>query len=133
VAEAGLDVLVGEWDTEIPLPDETIRGHATVERLGAFLVQRSTVEHPDFPDSISVIDPGGGKMHYFDTRGVARIFESHMDDGTWTLSRADPDFDQRFIGEVSEDGQTIDGRWERSADAGSAMEHDFDLTFRRVG
>jgi hypothetical protein len=130
---AELDVLVGEWDTEISLPDQTIRGHVTIERLGAFLVQHSTVEHPDFPDSISIIDPDAGKMHYFDTRGVARIFESRMDDGTWTLSRADPDFHQRFIGEVSEDGNTIDGRWEKSDDEGSTWEHDFDLTYRRVG
>ena len=125
------DFLVGEWDIEIPLPDGTVRGHTTVERLGEFLVQRTTVERPEFPDSVSVI--GDGRSHYFDSRGVARVYDSRVDGRTWTLARADDDFHQRYIGEVAEDGKTMEGRWERSDDEGSTWEHDFDMNLRRRG
>jgi hypothetical protein len=128
---AELDFLVGEWDIEIPLPDGPVHGHATIERLGEFLVQRTTVERPEFPDSVSVL--GDGRSHYFDSRGVARVYDSRLDDRTWMLSRADEDFHQRFIAEVGEDGRTMDGRWERSDDQGSTWEHDFDMNFRRTG
>jgi hypothetical protein len=128
-----LNVLVGEWDTEIPLPGETVRGHSTVERLGEFLVYRSTVDKPEFPDSVSILDSGAGESHYFDSRGVTRIYESRLEDGVWTLARADDDFHQRFIGEIGEDGRTIRGRWERSDDEGATWEHDFDVIFRRAG
>ncbi len=126
-----LDFLVGEWDIEIPLPDGTVHGHTTVERLGEFLVQRTTVEPPEFPDSVSVI--GGGESHYFDSRGVARVYDSRVEGRTWTLSRADEDFHQRFIGELAQDGRAVEGRWELSNDEGAAWEHDFDMNLRRTG
>ena len=128
-----LDVLIGEWGAEIPLPGGTVRGHATIERLGEFIVQRSTVDKPEFPDSVSILDPRAGESHYFDSRGVIRTYETRFEDGVWTLSRADNDFHQRFIGEISEDGGTIEGRWERSDDEGATWTHDFDLIFRRAG
>src|SRR5918993_347618 len=42
------------------------------------------------------------------------------------------DFAQRFTGTFSDDGTTIAGRWEIAHD-GSTWEHDFDLTYVRVG
>ena len=42
------------------------------------------------------------------------------------------DFAQRFTGTFSDDGQTIAGDWEIAHD-GSTWEHDFDLTYVRVG
>ena len=44
-----------------------------------------------------------------------------------------PGFNQRFIGELSEDGSHIDGRWERGAgDAGDEWELDFPLAYTRA-
>jgi hypothetical protein len=40
-------------------------------------------------------------------------------------------FAQRFVGAFSEDGNVIDGAWEKSQD-GSTWEKDFDLTYRRA-
>jgi hypothetical protein len=82
--------------------------------------------------------PGAGerpeafRQHYFDSRGVKRIYEMTLRDGVWTLWRDAPDpFPQRFTGTFSDDGRTISGRWEKLED-GSTWETDFDLTYRKV-
>ena len=53
-------------------------------------------------------------------------------DGIWTLFREGPDWPQRYVGELSEDGNTITGRWEAGTELGAPLEHDFDLTYTRV-
>lgn len=56
-----------------------------------------------------------------------------LDEGdSWRLWRAAPGFHQRFTGRLSEDGQTIRGRWEMSED-GREWRTDFDLTYTRTG
>lgn len=129
-----LNVLLGEWDIDIRHPQlDAVRAHTTFEPLGAFVVQRTTVEHPDFPDGVSVL--GETVMHYFDERGVARIYEMSLDERTWTLERGPKDasdFGQRFHGDISEEGRTIEGRWEKSDD-GSEWELDFPMTLSKVG
>jgi hypothetical protein len=42
------------------------------------------------------------------------------------------DFRQRFTGTFSQDENTISGAWDKRLD-GTGWEHDFDLTYRRVG
>jgi len=69
-------------------------------------------------------------QHYFDSRGVARIYDISLEDGVLTLSRDDEDMAQRFTGRFSDDGTAIEGAWERTDDDG-ALIHDFDLTYRR--
>lgn len=132
-----LDAFVGEWDVEGSLPG--VRGWTGFEWLqgGGFLIQRSTVEPEEFPNSISIIgadEAGGYAMHYFDSRGVARVYAMSLDDRAWTLAREPSgprsDFWQRWIGEFSEDGKTITGRWEKSDD-GTDWEVDFHLTYAR--
>ena len=128
-----VDFLLGDWATEIrhPLIDDPVQGRVVVEPLGAFVVQHATVEHPDFPDSVSILD--GSKMHYFDTRGVARLLAIELRDGGFTLSREpkdESDFWQRFIGELKDDGRTIEGRWETS-DEGSNWKLDFPITWTK--
>jgi hypothetical protein len=81
--------------------------------------------------------PGGYRQHYFDARGVVRLYEMTFDGREWTLLRRTPDFApldfaQRFTGTFSEDGDTIAGRWETSPD-GTEWQPDFELTYRRIG
>ncbi len=107
---------------------------------GQFLLQRSEFPHPDFPDSIAIIavDPSGQgyTQHYFDSRGVVRVYAMGFRDGIWTLVRNAPDFtplgfSQRFTGTFADDGNAINGAWETSND-GVGWEHGFDLTYTKV-
>ena len=143
----GLDPLVGEWSMQAAFPGappSDLHGLTVFEwaAAGTLLVQRWEVPHPDAPDGVAVIrldGEGGGEnylQHYFDSRGVARIYEMSFAHGVWKLSRTTADlspldFWQRFSGTFSADGNTIDGRWESSRD-GSSWEHDFDLVYRRL-
>ena len=134
-----LESLVGEWTTEVRMPgqDEVIRGRTTFEWLegGGYLIQRAEMEDPVFPRGVMVIGPatGGGRVvqHYFDSRGVARVYEISLEDGVLRLWRDDADFAQRYSGRLSADGSTIEGAWEINED-GVAWRHDFDLTYRKV-
>ncbi len=132
----------GEIPTQPPLP---ISVEARVERLGAFIVFHSTGRPGEVPDSISIIGgaPDGQPqpMHYFDARGVMRLYVMTLAGATWTIALAPgedwngpngPGFNQRFIGEISADGTTIEGRWERGMGvAGDRWELDFPLTYVR--
>jgi hypothetical protein len=130
-----LEALVGEWRTSVA--GEAV-GTTTFEWLegGGFLVQRSTVNRPEFPDGICIIGATGPnaslQQHYFDSRGVARIYEMTLQGGLWTLWRDGPDWPQRFTGRLGEDGNTITGQWERGSELGAALEHDFDIEFARA-
>ena len=139
-----LGAFVGEWNVAGAMTlDEPmeISGWTGFEWLagGGFLVQRSTTEREEFPNTLAVFGPADGGegylMHYFDSRGVSRIYKMSLDGRSWTLDREPSgprsDFWQRWIGEFSEDGTTIQGRWETSDD-GSAWELDFHLTYTRI-
>jgi hypothetical protein len=132
-----LNALAGEWAIEGTGPSDpslTVRGRAVFEWLtvGSFLVERWDVAHPDFPDGIAIIGWDASaevfRQHYFDSRGVSRVYEMSLRDNVWRLWRDSPGFSQRFTGTFSDDGKTITGRWEKSSD-GSSWEHDFDLTY----
>src|SRR5215207_3022700 len=117
--------LIGEWHGEGELPMEPpmkMSVEAKVQRLGEFIVFSSVGEPAELPDSISIIGgaPDGEPqpMHYFDDRGVKRLFMMALDGSTWKIWRAPgedwngpdgPGFDQRFIGEISPDGNAIEG------------------------
>jgi hypothetical protein len=72
-------------------------------------------------------------MHYFDERGVYRVYAASLDQGVWRYWRdaSAPDFSQRFTGMLSDDGNTITVQGELSKD-GSAWEDDLALDYRRV-
>jgi hypothetical protein len=134
-----LSPLVGEWTVEGShsfYPSLELGGRAAFEWLegGGFLIQRSTIEHPEFPNAVSIIgrdaEADGYSMHYFDSRGVHRIYAMSLSDGVWKLWRDGHPFPQRFTGTFSDDGNTIAGRWEK-ADESSNWETDFDLTYRK--
>jgi hypothetical protein len=48
----------------------------------------------------------------------------------WTMLREDPDFHQRFVGQVTAD--RIHGHWDASEDQGTTWRKDFDLIFERA-
>jgi hypothetical protein len=141
-----LDPFIGAWSVEARFPNagpsgaagETVFEWLSGERL---LLQRWQVPHPDAPDGLAVIafdaEKGTFLQHYFDSRGVVRLYEMSFEDGVWKLSRTAADFSplafaQRFIGTFSDDGNTIAGRWEVSDDA-SSWKLDFELTYARIG
>jgi hypothetical protein len=132
--------LAGEWELAVDLPGAAgVRGHVAFEALGEVLVQRTTVPVPEAPDSCCIVVTGADgsyTQHYFDSRGVARLYAMTFDGRTWTLERSKPDFTplqfhQRFIGKVSDDDATIDGEWHSSND-GQTWSRDFGLTYTRV-
>jgi hypothetical protein len=144
-----LDMFVGEWTVAASFPagappalaGRFVAGRARFEWTlgGRFLAQRVQIDKPDAPDSSAIIgaDPDGGAytQHYFDSRGVARVYAMTLDAGVWTLLRDKPDFtplrfSQRFTGTFSDDETTIAGCWERTE--GSSWQHDFGLTYTRV-
>ncbi|GIH14429.1 hypothetical protein [Rugosimonospora africana] len=148
-----LDALTGTWEMEATFaagyfgpgsPSVTGRdGRTTFEWLdgGFFLTQRFVNEHPAAPSGIAVIGPatdraglavpGAFTQHYYDSRGVARVYQMTLDGGVWKVWREAPGFWQRYTGVISGDGDTITGAWEASAD-GQEWKHDFGLTYARA-
>jgi hypothetical protein len=148
--------LVGTWTTAATHPASpglVVHGIAEMTWLEGerFLIQRARTDHPDFPDSISILgimdrdraeDPRDADsrlasaprlcMHYFDSRGVFRVYDMSIDDGGWRLGRNAPGFSQKFTGTFSPDRNTIDGRWQVSQDDAN-WENDLEITYRRRG
>lgn len=135
-----LEVLIGDWDVVVSNA-EFLEASATLTGLmsltwlePAFISMGSHVEGGIIPDSISVIGRSDSyetfTMLYYDERGVSRVFAMTFDGKTWTLSREDPGFHQRFSATVSEDARTIRGTWERSHEP-EIWIHDFDLLYTR--
>jgi hypothetical protein len=118
------------------LPAAVIRGRATFEWLDGerFLIWRSHYDHPEIPDAVAItgVTDGQLSMHYFDSRGVHRVYSVSMSPGTWRFSRDAPGFAQRFTGTFSDDGSTITGRGQLSRD-GASWEDDLALTYRKTG
>ena len=139
-----LEAFIGEWNVEgrhVAVPDTVIRGRSVFEWWGdrVFLMHRSTFDHPDFPDSISVMGatrPDGGlALHWFDTRAVHRLFDMTFARGVWTISRkavGPKDFDQDMYAAFSADGNTITSESRLSEPGAHEMKHDFSVTYTRV-
>ena len=141
-----LEPFIGEWSLTMvmpgqePMPDVGARVTFEWGPGKKFLIERWTVPVPEAPDGLALIgfDEGRGTLlqHYFDSRGVARVYEMDFADGVWTLSRTKEDFSpfefaQRFTGTFSDDGRTIDGTWEIANDK-RTWQKDFDLIYNRV-
>jgi hypothetical protein len=146
-----LDRLVGRWNSEAThpsLPDTVVSGTLTAEWLegGRFLILRTRNDHPEFPDAISIIgysdvdrageataaadQPSQLSMHYFDSRGVSRVYDALVDAKTWRLWRHAPEFSQTFVGEFTEDGDTVLGLWRMCRD-GANWSDDLRVVYRR--
>jgi hypothetical protein len=135
-----LEPLIGEWRLEAAFPDAPAgRVVFTWFEGKRFIEERWEVPIPEAPDGIAIIGPNpegtGFLQHYFDTRGVARIYQMSFVDGEWKLWRDEADFSpldfrQRYSGTLSDDGSTISGRWDICHD-GSTWEPDFELHYIR--
>ena len=134
-----LEPLIGRW--EIPVdggePGEAVFSWALG---GAFVEQRTSLPVEGAPDGLMIIAPAAGgdgfTQHYFDSRGVVRLYAMRFDGREWVLERRRPDFSelafhQRFEGTLSDDGSRIDGRWLIAHD-GEHFELDFPLTYVRA-
>ena len=140
---SALERFVGTWDIDFDMPGlPTGTGRTTFDWLlgRRFLVQQASADHPDAPDGHMIITADhrrddGYLQHYFDSRGVVRLYEMDVDGPEWTLTRTTADFSpldfaQRWTSRFSDDGDTIEGRWETSPD-GVEWALDFRLTYRR--
>lgn len=134
-----LEVLEGRWDVESTLDgNEVIRGGTTAfgwMEGGHFLLQRFTSPIPEAPSGMTVIgavaETDAYVQHYYDSRGVERVYHMTLDRGEWTLWREAPGFYQRFRARISPDGATITGEWDVSAD-GEEWQRDFGLRYRKL-
>jgi hypothetical protein len=141
-----LDALVGTWEITAQFPGDPPTvcrgGRTTFEwmRGGLLLVQRTDMPDNGPPSSLTLITydqvAGAYRQHYFDSRGVIRLYEMTLDDHVWTLLRTTPDFSpldfsQRFTGRFSKDGKTLTGAWAKATE--DSWEHDFALTYTKLG
>ena len=147
-----LNRLVGNWITEAThpaLPGIVVHGTVAIEWLEGqrFLILRSCNDHPDFPDSISIIgitdvdrvgeqadespaSSGRLFMHYFDARGVFRVYQVNIDAEAWKIWRNAPRFSQRFTGSFADNGLTIGGLWQLCEDE-AHWNDDLKIIYRR--
>ncbi|HEY0734063.1 MAG TPA: hypothetical protein VGD69_04090 [Herpetosiphonaceae bacterium] len=133
-----LAAFVGTWQWEASIDGQPFgRGRTVWAWLegGAFLIEHSDAEQPEFPAGTTVISGddtlGTYCMLQSDSRGISRIYQMRLDDGIWQLWRDEPGFLQRFTGTFSDDGRSISGRHERSDD-GSQWETEFDIKYTRI-
>jgi hypothetical protein len=139
--------LVGDWTTEAThpqLPGVVIAGSSTFEWLDGerFLILRSHYEHPDIPDAVSIVgDTDGFHMHYFDSRGVYRVYELTIVDDGWAIamgrqaptgsfaSRGAP-FSQCLTFRFEHGDQTMSGKGQLSHDDVN-WDDDLEIIYRR--
>jgi hypothetical protein len=134
----GWQRLIGSWETEAVhplLPGAEIRGGSTFEWLDGrrFVIWRSHYDHPEIPNAIAIIGVTDGQpsMHYFDARGVYRVYAVGLEEDAWRFWRDSPEFSQRFTCTFSADGDTIIGRGEFSR-GGTSWEDDLAITYRKT-
>ena len=133
----GWQRFIGRWETAAATRccrAHDLRGHTTFEWLDGhqFVIQRSHYDLPEIPDAIAIIGVTGGQlsMHYFDSRGIYRVYAVSLEGDQWRFWRDDPGFRQQFTGDFSADGDTItgQGRMARDGAAGRRLA----VTYRRV-
>ena len=132
-----LDVLLGEWvGTSKAYPEG--HGHLTVTLTedGRFLRIESREEDERFPHSTQLVGADDARdectVLYYDSRGVHRVYLMTVMAREWKMWRDAPKFNQRYIGKISDDGESIAGQWEMSED-GKSWKVDFDITYEKVG
>lgn len=109
---------------------EPVSGRQVFARVlgGAFVLQHTTYDHPDFPDAMAFLSESA--CHYFDVRGFTRVFDLEINDAGWSMVRRDPDFWQRST--IAFRGpDAMEGTGENSHDGGESWEHDYAISLTR--
>lgn len=132
--------IVGEWattGTHPALPGEIVHGRVSFawQDGGAFLIWRSEVDDPRFPQGVAIVgsDDAAGTLFisYFDERQVSRKYDVTLRDNGFAMERMDPAFSQRMTFTIEAGGQRMVSKGEMSRDGG-AWEADLSQTFERV-
>ena len=130
---SALDQLIGNWAFTMhhSARAKPITGHQRYDWVlnGAFVMQHWTYNHPDFPDALALLSER--QSHYFDVRGIIRIFDLDIDDIGWTMVHLDEKFSQRFTARF-QGADVMEGIGEASDDLGSTWRPDFTITYQRV-
>ncbi|MBR0656014.1 hypothetical protein GXW79_13105 [Roseomonas arctica] len=124
-ALAPLAFLLGEWrtmGTHPGVPGQTLEGRTSFawHEGGAFLIMRSEVDHPEFPDGVAIFsadrDAGSLAMNWFDERGVSRLYQVTAGDRSMRWHRDDPRLAQRATIVAGGDGDRLVSKGQMSLD-----------------
>jgi hypothetical protein len=145
---ARLDALVGTWDMTAIVEGAPLGGSwSSFEWIedGAFLRMRADAELPPdlppewrenapFPVTVVIgLEDRTDRFSYLyaDGRGIHRVYSMTFDGREWRIwGQSGPEFFQRFFGTLSDDGDHIEARWEKSRDGGQ-WDVDFEMTYAR--
>jgi hypothetical protein len=130
---SALDRLLGTWDFTMhhSAMSQPVTGRQRYGRVldGAFVLQHWTYNHSDFPDAMALLS--ADRYHYFDVRGITRVFDVEIDDAGWSMIRLDEDFSQRYTARFH-GPDVMESTGEISYDAGVTWQPDFTMTYQRV-
>ena len=137
-----LKTLVGTWTVDAEhraLPDEIVHGRLQVELMEGerFLVGHIEFAHEAFPNAVWYIgETNGLRLHYFDVRGVARLYDVQVDGDAWSYASVAPDvfpmeFEQRFSGTLPDATDSMHGVFQMK-EPGKDWEDDLRVTYTRA-
>jgi hypothetical protein len=123
-----LEFLLGEWRTTGSHPERPgriLNGRTSFHwhEGGAFLMMRTQIDEPEFPDGLAIIGSdnvaGTFTMTYFDERGISRLYDVTVRDRTVTWRRDDPKFSQSNTITADDTSNTLVGKGRMSKDGGT--------------
>ncbi|WP_252315843.1 hypothetical protein [Sinobaca sp. H24] len=138
-----LTFFIGKWELKVIHPHlGTISGRTVFEWIEEerYMMQRIRIDQPDFPSSTIIYDYDVEAktylQHYFDSRGLTRLYRMSLDHHTWKLWReasdfSPLDFSQRFTGDINASQDVIQSVWEKAYDR-VTWERDFKVIYRKV-
>lgn len=133
-----LEFLIGKWRTvgaHPQVPGKRLLGRTSFEphEGGAFIIMRSEVDEPGFPDGVAIIGSDGAagrfSMIYFDERGISRIMDVTIGQDTVTWRHDDSEFAQRLT--ITKEGNRLVSKGLMS-EKGGPWKDDLSQVFERM-